>query len=422
MDIPFIDKYSAAFGKNNALLLSLTGLTSGEVSAQREWIKTADGRRWLDFGSFGIHLFGHGDVDIIHAISKQIHLMGHSTKILGNQATTIAAESLLTIMPDGYNRIIFSNSGAEAVENAIKVSQVHTKRRKYIALINAFHGKTTGAYSLSYRSGRSQHLVASSLPVEFVAINDINTVKKILSTEEIAAVFVEPILGEGGIVTIPRAFLLAVRKLTLTYDSLFVMDEIQSGLGRTGEILAGVDKETMPDVVLVGKTLGGGMMPVSALIMHQRVSNTCSDPLLMSSSFAGGALASVVVKTVIDKIRQQDFLTKVKQMGNMVLALLRENLKHTNCIVDIRGAGLMIGVEFVSSTISGEVVMNAIKAGLLISFCLTVPEVIRIYPPISTSHDSLIYGIDLFCKIVTDLDNGYIKDARSNNEYDLREY
>jgi acetylornithine/succinyldiaminopimelate/putrescine aminotransferase len=404
MKVDFIDKFKSVFGKKDALILKFAGFTDGETQAAGCWVFTESGRKWLDFGSFGIHLLGHRHPAIIQRATAQLQKMGMSTKILGNYMATMCAEDLLNTLPSKMRRVVFANSGAESVENAIKIAMLLTRRREFIALKHSYHGKTTGALSVSYQSSRHPEYNFSKIQTHFVDPGDAEAVEAHLRSEKIAAVIVEPVLGEGGIISLSDTFLKNIRSLCDAYGTLFIMDEIQTGLGRCGKLWRSAASDCAPDVVLVGKILGGGVVPISAVVLSEIIDDQkCNDPILNASSFSGGAFACSIAQEVINIVSKKEFLDDVKFKGDYCRSFLHRELSGYEDVVDIRGEGLMLGIEFVSSDTTSQVLVDAAKRGILLSFCLNRPKVMRFYPPAVTSLSDLDYGLEQVCHTILGL-------------------
>ncbi|MEU6357428.1 aminotransferase class III-fold pyridoxal phosphate-dependent enzyme, partial [Streptomyces sp. NPDC047072] len=258
----FVERYGAAFGRSKALLLRMSGLLAGEREAQGAWITDTTGRRWLDLGSFGVHLIGHRHPEVVAVARDQLDLMGLSGKILGNAEATRGAEALIDIAPPGLDQVAFANSGAEAVEMAMKTAALATNRTEFAALRGSYHGKTAGALHLS-----DTYAVRSPLPltakVHFLDPADLDRAREVLAGETVAALFAEPVRGEGGVLPVDAEHLTALRTLCHETGTLFALDEIQTGLGRCGTLWRSA-ADCPPDLLLVGKVLGGGLVPTAA--------------------------------------------------------------------------------------------------------------------------------------------------------------
>ncbi|MBO4208918.1 aspartate aminotransferase family protein [Micromonospora echinofusca] len=395
MSTGFLTRYAAAFGRSEALMRRLSGLLGGEVAAEGAWIVDTAGRRWLDFGSFGLHLLGHRHPAVTAAATKQLDLMGLSGKVLGNDAATRCAEALIDATPANLDRAVLANTGAEAVDMAVKMVLLATGRDEFLAFRRSYHGKTMGALSLSDAAGGGDRFGLRN-PVHFLEPDDIGPVRELLATGRIAGVFIEPIQGEGGIRPVAREFLEQLRQVCTTTGTPLVLDEIQTGLGRCGRRWRSAD-DCRPDLLLVGKTLGGGLLPVSAVVFSSAtIGATATDPVVLASSFAGGALAATVGETVVDLVCDEHLLDRVRDLGLTARTRLADGLAANPRVREVRGEGLMIGVELDDPALAGNVVIEAARRDLLISFCLSRPNVIRIYPPVVIDRAELIDGLDAF--------------------------
>lgn len=395
----FVERYGAAFGRSKALLLRMSGLLAAEQEAQGAWIGDTDGRRWLDFGSFGVHLVGHRHPEIVAAARDQLEHMGLSGKVLGNAEATRCAEALIDVAPAGLDRVAFANSGAEAVEMAMKMAALSTGRTGFAALRGSYHGKTAGALHLS-----DTYAVRSPVPlaakVHFLEPGDIDQARRVLARGTVAALFAEPVRGEGGVLPVDPDYLAALRDLCHETGTLLALDEIQTGLGRCGRVWRSAD-DCPPDLLLVGKALGGGLVPTAAVVYSgARIGGAADDPVVLASSFAGGALAGRVGAAVVELVRQDGFLDDVRRLGESARKSLGELLGTDPRIRGIRGEGLMIGLETASPGIAGQILLEAAKRGVLLSFCLSAPQVLRVYPPAVIGQDDLDRGLETIAAAV----------------------
>ncbi|RMV71077.1 hypothetical protein ALP05_200205 [Pseudomonas caricapapayae] len=392
----FVDRYGSVFGRQQGLILKMSGLSASEARGDGAWVEDTQGDRWLDFGSFGVHLLGHSHPDVVTALMGQVQRIGLSTKILSNEPIVLAAERLLFLAGAEKDKLIFGNTGSEVVEAALKLARIATGRRRVIAFENAYHGRTAAALSVSH--GYIQHAgLLTEGDVVFCSINDLDAVANSLEEGDIAAIIIEPVQGEGGIRPVQIDFLRGLGDLAKAFDCRLIFDEIQTGLGRTGSLRVDVPC----DVLLLGKVLGGGVFPISAaLFASKRFDAASSDPVVHASSFAGSALAGAVINAVLDVVSPPEFTTRVQRLGDRALSYLREHLADSSLISDIRGQGLMIGVEFKRHEHVGEMVIEAAKRHLLLAFCLTDPKVLRLYPPAVISDADLETGLEHFCQSV----------------------
>ncbi|WP_405884029.1 aspartate aminotransferase family protein [Streptomyces sp. NBC_01136] len=398
----FVERYGAAFGRSKALLLRMSGLLAAEAEAQGAWITDGAGRRWLDFGSFGVHLLGHRHPRIVAAAREQLELMGLSGKVLGNTEATECAEALIGAAPTGLDRVAFANSGAEAVDMAMKMAALATGRGEFAALRGSYHGKTAGALHLSDCFAVRSPLPLAA-PAHFLTPGDLDEVRRVLAGSTVAAVFAEPVQGEGGIRPVDPGYLQGLRQLCHDTGTLLVLDEIQTGLGRCGRLWRSAD-DCPPDLLLSGKVLGGGLMPLAAVVYRgAKIGESAVDPVVLASSFAGGALAGRVGRTVVELVRTPQFVDDARRLGAHARKRLAESLGDDPRIRDVRGEGLMIGIEARTPGIAGQIVLKAAERGVLLSFCLNAPQVLRVYPPAVIGQDDLDGGLDAVASAVADI-------------------
>jgi acetylornithine/succinyldiaminopimelate/putrescine aminotransferase len=389
----FLQRVSAAFGPSHALLLRMAGLSEAEHSAEGPWVNDRSGRRWLDFGSFGLHLLGHRHPIVVAAAIDQLDRLGLSSKTLANDAATTCAERLKSSVPCDMDGVIFGNSGAEAVECALRMARIATGRDHVLSLHGSYHGRTAAALAVSDAMGRNRH-TAPGAATTFIKRGDAEGAERALAGRQICAVIVEPIQGEGGIVPIEPAFLRALASLAHASGSLLIMDEIQTGLGRCGEVWLGADPAISPDVIVAGKVLGGGIVPISAAIYSRRhIGSAAIDPIVHASTFAGAPFATRIATSVIDIVSDESFLAAVRGLGASAFKQLETARHGLPDLREVRGRGLMIGLEFASADLAGEVVLEAAKQGVLVTFCLSRPNVIRFYPPAVITEALLAEGV-----------------------------
>ena len=385
MTTAFLDRHSKVFGRSATLVLKIAGLTASESEGRGAHIIDSEGRDWLDFGSFGIHLLGHCNPAIVEVARAQVSRFGLSSKILANEWAVSAGEKLCALTGGRHQGVLFANSGSEAIEITIKMCRMATGRRRFVALDGAYHGRTDGALQLSSSYVRHAGAPAAGA-VDFVRPGDTERLADLLRTGAIAGVYVEPVQGEGGIRPVDTDFLWQVRELCDAYGTLMVCDEIQTGLGRAGQLV----HCPSADIITYGKTLAGGIVPVAAVVFDTaKIGNHARDPIASASSYAGGALAGAVAAAVVDTVSKPGFTDDVKSKGAFAMAALRRAFAGFEGIVDIRGSGLMIGLEFTSPGLVGETILEAAERNLLVTFCLSAPTVLRLYPPAVSTQEEI---------------------------------
>lgn len=393
MTSTFLNRYARAFGGSPAMLLRLSGLDAAEIEAKGAWVTDAAGRRWLDFGSFGVHLLGHRHPTAVAAARHQLQQMALSTKILGNDAAAACAESLLRHTLPSVDRVLFANSGGECVDAAARIAMLATGRSELASLRGAYHGRTATALALSEPPAAGLGAPPAYV-VHRLERGDLEAAERLLAGERVAALFVEPVQGEGGIRPLEQDFLAALRRLCTRTGTLLALDEIQTGLGRCGKLWRSA-AECEPDVLLTGKTFGGGLLPLAAAVYASDcIGARETDPLLLASTFAGGALACRVGDAVLEVVSRERFLAEVLELGEEARRGLEEALAGWEEIVEVRGEGLMLGVQCRTPAFAGDVVMEALKRRLLVTFCLNDLTVVRVYPPAVLDVSTLSIGIE----------------------------
>ncbi|GAA6760131.1 aspartate aminotransferase family protein [Thermus oshimai] len=365
-------------------LLRFTGLDRVESHAEGPYVWDTTGKRYLDFlGLYGTLNLGHRHPKVVEAVKRQLDRMPMSVRVLVSEPTARLAAKLAEITPEGLEMVFFGNSGAEAVEAAIKLARAHTGRPTLVTTEGGFHGKTMGALSLTPRP-QYQDPAKPLLPgVRVVPYGDLKALEEAMD-ETVAAVIVEPVQGEGGIRVPPEGYLRGVRELTRRWGALMIADEVQTGLGRTGR-LWGVEWEAVaPDLLTSAKALGGGVMPIGACVGRPEVFSVFKEnPLYHSSTFGGNPLAAAAALAAIEVTLEENLPQRALEVG----AYLMEGLKglaeaFPHLIAEVRGRGLMLGVEFQDADIGALVVAELAERGVLTAFGLNNPKVVRLEPPL----------------------------------------
>ena len=384
-------------------------------------VEDVDGNRFLDFAAgIAVVATGHSHPAVVAAIQKQaaefLHMSG--TDFYYESMVTLA-EKLAALVPGGVQRrVYFGNSGAEANEAAIKLARYHTGRDKFIAFLGSFHGRTMGALSLTgsrviQKRGFHPSLPVQHIPyaycyrcaygkqpetcnVECVKVLEDQLFKTILPADEVAAIFVEPIQGEGGYLVPPAKFHEELRRVADKHGILLIHDEVQSGMGRTGRMFASEHFGVTPDIVTIAKGIASGM-PLSATISRAEIMNW--PPGAHASTFGGNPVSVAAALTTVELLEEQ-VLENSRTMGEYMMARMRrwpETFRHVG---DVRGRGLMIGFELVydketkerAPEIRNRLELMAFERGLLILGC--GPNSIRLCPPLIINRDQADFALD----------------------------
>ena len=365
------------------------------------YLRDLDGNEYLDLGSgIGVNCLGHRHPDIVEALNEQASRLWHTSNIYFSEPPVrLAAEIIDKTFAE---KIFFCNSGAEANEAAIKVARkfAHENyapvKRVIVTFEGSFHGRTIG--SVAATAQPKYHEGFGPLPggFRYCPFNDLNSFKKALK-EDVCAVLLEPIQGEGGIRPFSEEFLIEVRKLCDENESLLIFDEIQCGMGRTGKLFAYEwAQDVEPDIVTIAKALGGGL-PIGATLLSGKLQNTLS---LGShgSTFGGNPVCCAVANVVFKKLSSTEFLSKIWAKGEYLRAQLTELNERTGFFEEIRGKGLMVGLQIHKKygDIAAQVMHSCLLEGLLV--LQSGSNVIRLLPALTISEDEIRSGIELIGK------------------------
>ena len=337
-----------------------------------------EGRTYLDFAAgVGVNGLGYGDGKVVAAIKKQAGLLIHASNLYHHEPGIELAERLVKLAFP--SKVFFSNSGTEAIEGAIKFARKIGKeqgRTELIAFEGSFHGRTLGALSMTWTAKYREPFEPLVPGVHFVRVGDVAGLKAVLGPKT-AAVFIEPVQGESGVKPVPAEFLKEAARLTREAGALFVADEIQCGLGRTGKMFAYEHAGFTPDILTIAKPLGGGL-PLGAILLREELAGKLSvgDH---GSTFGGNPVAAAASLAVLDRLTAPGFLEKVeKRAGAIVRGLKKLKKAHPGSIAEVRGLGLMIGVEMTGP--AGPVIKGLRERGILA--IKAGDKVLRLLPPL----------------------------------------
>jgi acetylornithine/LysW-gamma-L-lysine aminotransferase len=361
------------------------------VSGKGAKLYSEDGKEYLDFGaSYGVGNVGHCAQPVVDAIRRQAGELLFVSATYPNPVRAKLQQKLASIMPEGLDRVFLCNSGTEAVEAAFKFARFVTKRERIVAMKRAFHGRTFGALSATFKKEYREGF-GTLLPVDFISFNEPSEVAKAV-TSDTAAVIVEPVQGEGGVHPATPEFLKAIESACRDKGALFILDEIQTGFGRTGRMFAMEHTGARPDIVCLAKSLGGGF-PIGAMVTTKE---RCILPKAAhGSTFGGNPLACAAALAAIDMIQEIKLWERAEKLGNIVLSEL--NAAKLSAVREIRGKGLMIGIELKQK--SAPYLSKLVERGLL-----AMPagvNVIRLLPPLVISEEELRQGISILKEVLS---------------------
>ena len=357
-------------------------LTGGlvEVASAGSTVTDAQGHSYLDCGGYGVFLLGHRHPAVVAAVVDQVQRHPLSTHLMLEPTVARAAATLASVTPPGLDCVHFVNSGAEATEAAIKLARAHGRKR-LVSASGGFHGKTMGALGLTANDTYQAPFRPLLPDVVHVPFGDAAALGAVLTPE--ACVVVEPVQGEGGVVVPPAGYLAEVSRLCTEAGALLVLDEVQTGLGRLGTWW-GADRDGVrPDVLLVGKVLSGGVVPAAAMVATAAAYRPFSDdPFLHTSTFAGSPIAMAAAAAAVTAIRDEGLVERARVLGERLLTGLGEAVAPGRPLVrDVRGVGLLIGIELDDPGTALELVLDLLARGVLVNHSLSAHRVVRFTPP-----------------------------------------
>lgn len=350
-----------------------------------------NGQVYLDMMSnYGVNIFGHVDNEITTQITKQLNTLTTLHGSFNNDIRAEASEMLIKRCGNSYQFVYWSNSGAEANEAALKFAVTATGKKRVIACENSFHGKTLGALSVTAGEKYRKPFLPLLWDIVFINHNDIKALEKAID-KNTAAFIVEPIQGEGGIYVPDHNYLKEVRKVCDKYGVLLIVDEIQTGMGRTGSLLSIQQNGVEADILTLGKGLAGGI-PIGATLVNQKVGNAIFKGL-HTSTFGGNPLACAGVIATLNKINDK-LLRSVTKTGKYFIKELKKI--KSSLIVDVRGQGLMIGIEIKDDR-------NGLLKKLQNEKILAIPageNVVRFLPPFIVQKKQIDHVINILKKVI----------------------
>jgi acetylornithine aminotransferase len=366
-----------SFNWNNIFLNNYGTPTIELVEGEGVVVKDSQGNIYLDFLSgIAVNALGHAHPAVIDAVSKQIRKLSHTSNFYANEPAINLAEKLIAIS-NLDAKVFFCNSGAEANEAAIKLSR-RTGKKSLIAANNSFHGRTMGSLSITGQLAKQKPFKPLLSDVQFIDINSKSGVRKI--KRKTAAVFLESIQGEGGVTPCTNEFLKAVRAKTIKTKSLLVMDEVQTGLGRTGQWFGYENAGITPDVVTLAKALGGGL-PMGAILVTGDAKELF-EPGQHGSTFGGNPVVASAALATIDVIEKENLLENSLNMGELLIKLINQ----IEGVTEVRGRGLLLGVEL-TELAAKDVELECRKMGLLLN--AVTEKTLRLAPALIVNFEQV---------------------------------
>ena len=391
-----LERYQRYLNPGLARLYRFGGMDTVEWEAEGCYVWDAHGRAYIDCACGpAIFNIGHRHPRVLAAVREQLDRIPMSVRTMPSAPQAELAERLAQVSPGDLQYSFFCNSGAEAVEGALKLARLATGKPGIVAMRDAFHGKTFGALSATGREHYRRPFEPLVPGFTHVPFGDADALDRAIGPET-AAVILEPIQGEAGVIVPPPGSLRAVRDLCDRRGLLLIADEIQTGLGRTGRLFFVEHENVIPDIMTVAKALGGGVIPIGAFIARPRLwEEFRRDPYLHSSTFGGNPLACRAATATLDVLVEERLADRAESLGARFVDRLRAvQARHPAIVRDVRGRGLMIGVEFTHSDYALLVSAEAGHRGVITFYTLNKPEVIRIEPPLVITDDLIDRAVE----------------------------
>lgn len=383
MTTTYAERWSAAMMANYGIppLMLVRG------AGTRVW--DCDGREYLDLvGGIAVNALGHAHPAVVEAVSAQVARLGHTSNLVATEPALALAERLLALLDPGAargGRVFFANSGTEANEAALKLGR-RTGRQVVVAADGGFHGRTFGSLSITGQQGKRTPFEPLVPEARFVPYGDSAALQAAVG-DDTAAVFLEPVQGENGVVVPPAGYLTAARDITSRAGSLLVIDEVQTGVGRTGSWFAHQGDEVRPDVVTLAKGLGGGL-PIGACVAFGPAAQLLG-PGSHGSTFGGNPVCAAAALAVLDTIEGEDLLARATESGHALAAGIEA--LESPLVSYVRGRGLLLGVVLQAS-VARELEVAARAQGLLVN--ATSADVVRLAPPLVLDDADVAVALD----------------------------
>jgi putrescine aminotransferase len=377
----------------NPPLARVMKLSGAPVAARAHGTTIWDhaGKAYLDFaGGYGVFTLGHTHPRVVAAVREQLDVMALSGKTMFEPLVGRLARALAEIAPGDLSISFFANSGAEAIEGALKLARAATGRAKIVSTTNAYHGKTMGALAASGRDAYKTPFGPLLADVVHVPYGDADALDAAL--HDAAAFVVEPVQGEGGVIVPPAGYLRRARAACDADGALLIVDEVQTGLGRCGYTFACERDGVVPDVVALAKGLSGGVMPIGAYVARPGVWNAAygKAPLAHTSTFGGSPLACAAALAALDVLRDDRLAENARELGERLLAGARAiATEYPSVVRDVRGLGLLVGVELQNEGYGGTIVPEMLKRGVTTAWTLNAQRVIRLEPPLVVTANEI---------------------------------
>jgi len=403
-----LEQFATFVNPQKVRVLQSAGLDIIEAERSGAWVWDLDGRRFLDcFTSAGSFNVGRRNPRVVAAARQAIDHLDHGNFLLCSRQKAELAAKLAEITPGDLSCTMFGTGGGEAIDFALKLARGATGRPRVVSAVNGYHGHTGFALSAAGRDAFRRPF--EPLMPEFVQVpfGDAGALESAVD-EDTAAVLLEPVQGEGGIVVAPPGYLGAARAACDRAGALLVLDEIQTGLGRTGRWWASEHFDVVPDVMTTAKSLGGSLVPISATVFTEELREfLIPNPFIHLSTFGGSDLACAVALEVIAVIEDTGLVAHAAAMGERLLAGLRALARaHGDVIAEVRGLGLMAGVEYTEDSMGPRMSYHLARHGVLALYSGNQPSVMRLMPALVVEEAEVDFLLDALDRAIADLVSG----------------
>ncbi len=401
-----LKKYQRHLNPAWSRLFQFAGLETLAVEAEGAVIRDLYGREYLDFAaSVAVFILGHRHPRVMAVVRRELERMPLSAKFMPEEPMAEVAAALAEATPGDLQYCFFGHSGAEANEGALKLARLATGKPGFVAALGAFHGKTFGALSVSgsdmYRTPFQPLLPG----VTHVPFGDLAALQAAIGPDT-AAVILEPIQGENGVILPPAGYLRGVRDACTRAGVLLIVDEVQTGLGRTGKLWACEWEEVSPDILTTAKGLGGGVTTLGAFIATPAVYEPLTHDPYLHSTTIGNRLAWAAAIETLRVIQEEGLLARATQIGERLLAGLREvSRRYPSLIADVRGKGCLVGVEFPNDEVGILANMGLITRQVLAIQTLNRRQVVRFAPPLIATDAQVDRAVEAFAETVEEVES-----------------
>jgi len=400
-----IEKYQKFVNPTQVALLKVGGFDHIEASAEGVTLTDLEGNSYIDcLGGYGVFSLGHRHPKVVQAVKDQLDRIPMASKTFLNKPLADLSAKLAEITPGDLQYSFLSNSGAEAAEAALKIARMASGKTDFVSTIGAYHGKTMGALSVTGREVYRRPFEPMLPGAHFVPFNDAGAIEAAI-TDATAAVILEPIQGEGGIQVPSDNYFPRVREICDRHGVLLIADEVQTGLGRTGRMFAVDHWGVTPDMMILAKALGGGVMPIGATLATEAIWAKVfrENPFIHTSTFGGGEMACAAALAALEVTINENLPAHAAENGAYFLHGLQSiAAEHPKILKEARGLGLMLGVEFTDSDIGKLVIGTMVHRGVVAAYTLNNPKVIRFEPPLIVTRAQIDTVLGVFAAGVQD--------------------